>query len=76
MCLLIVPAYTCAIKSNLIKEPEQKLITTKYQIPDANIPILFVGDDLELFENLKVSLYEFDRWIYENTREFIPFTDQ
>jgi len=76
MCFLLVAAYTGAIKSNLIKEPEPKLITQKNQIADSNIPIIFTADDYQMFEILQYSPYKFDHWLYEHVREVIPFTDQ
>jgi len=76
MCLLIVAAYTSAIKSNLIKQPEQKLITKISQIPDSKIPIIYVSDDPENFATMRESEYLFDKWVHDNVREVVPFTDQ
>jgi len=75
-CLILVAAFSSTIKSIMIKEPEQKLISKIHEIPDSGIPVTFFAASYLQFEQLKYSPIVFDNWLHENADDVIIWTDQ
>jgi len=76
MALLLVAAYSSNIKSTLIKQPEQKLISQYQDIPSSGIPVHFVTQGPAEFEALQYSPYYFDQWLYANSDDVLYWSEQ
>jgi len=69
MCILFTATFSSTMKSNLIKEPEKKLISHLHEMVGSGIPVRLFMESYTQVEMMKYSPFWSDRWLYENVED-------